>query len=250
MACQSDTCVLFIESITGIDPHVARYLLFHNVMNNPFKYILSIAAITAALTLQAKATFVVEPPPIAEPPHFEKFFADAHHASVLSFTGTVGGHATPFTVDVTTTGRVETDAGFGEIKPAKASLGGTTLTDLIFTPTNPNLFSDFNFRGQINLAGTVSIKVTNQFGVSQTFTSPMFAAEEDFPRVGVIAVAGSGETISQVEIFTTSDTFKSVKQIAFSFAGPPPPTPDGGATVMLLGTALGALGIAQRYLKS
>jgi hypothetical protein len=218
-------------------------------MKNPLKYIVSIIGLTAALTLPAKATFEVTPQPIAEPTHPEKFFADTHHASVLSFTGTVGGHATQFGVDVTTTGRVETDAGFGEIKPAKAALGGTTLTDLIFTPASATTFDDFSFRGQLNLAGTVSIKVTDQFGNSTTFTSPMFAAEEDFPRLGVNAVAGSGETISKVEIFTTSDTFKSVKQIGFSFA-PGVPTPDGGATVMLLGAALGVLGMARRYLKS
>jgi hypothetical protein len=219
-------------------------------MKNPLKYIVSIIGLTAALTLPAKATFEVTPQPIAEPTHPEKFFADTHHASVLSFTGTVGGHATQFGVDVTTTGRVETDAGFGEIKPAKAALGGTTLTDLIFTPASATTFDDFSFRGQLNLAGTVSIKVTDQFGNSTTFTSPMFAAEEDFPRLGVNAVAGSGETISKVEIFTTSDTFKSVKQIGFSFAGVTPPVPDGGATVMLLGAALGVLGMARRYLKS
>ena len=36
----------------------------------------------------------------------------------------------------------------------------------------------------------------------------------------------------------------------FRGEGTPPPVPDGGATVMLLGAALGALGTVRRFLRS
>jgi hypothetical protein len=90
-------------------------------MQNPFKYILSIAAITAALTLQAKATFVVEPQPIAEPKIFEKFFLDKANKNVSTFTGTVGGHKSGIDVTVTTTGKVNTGAGWANIVPVKTT---------------------------------------------------------------------------------------------------------------------------------
>ena len=124
-----------------------------------------------------------------------------------------------------------------------------TLTDLIFTPADDTAFSDFNFRGQITAPGFVSIRVTDSDGMTFTFVSPFLSKDFDFGRIGVIS--NDGETIASVEVFTTSDTFKEIKQVAFSFAGTPPNNlPDGGATVMLLGTALGVLGMARRYLKS
>jgi hypothetical protein len=214
-------------------------------MKKTLKYILSIAALTAALTLPAKATFSITPQPIAEPPHSEKFFIDNANKNVSSFTGTVGGHVGQ-DVTVTTTGNVNTGAGFAEIKPDLHTR--QLLTDLIFTPSNPNLFGDFNFRGQLVGAGSVDITVTdNQGNPSQTFTFGPFTKDEDFGRIGIFSA--DGETIKSVEInLVGGDTFKEVKQIAFS--GGIAATPDGGATVMLLGAALSVLGMARRYLKS
>ncbi len=66
------------------------------------------------------------------------------YKDVSTFTGTVGGHAgTDVTVD--TIGNIDTGAGFSTIKPIK----GGVLTDLIFTPADDTLFSDFSFRGQL-----------------------------------------------------------------------------------------------------
>jgi hypothetical protein len=213
-------------------------------MKTSYKYILSIAGLTAALTLSAKATFVIEPQPIAEPKIFEKFFNDKANKNVTSFTGTVGGHKFGTDVTVTTTGKVNTGAGWANIVPVKSD----TLTDLIFTPADPTRFEDFSFRGQITSPGFVSIRVTDSAGMTFTFVSPFLSKDFDFGRIGVIS--NDGETIASVEVFTTSDTFKEIKQVAFSFAGTPPPVPDGGATVMLLGAALSVLGMARRYLKS
>ena len=54
-----------------------------------------------------------------------------------TFGGTVQGNA--ITVDAT--GNVDTGSGFATIKPTN----GATLTDLIFTPADDTLFSDFSF---------------------------------------------------------------------------------------------------------
>jgi len=229
---------LVIESITGINPHMARYLLFHNVMKTPLKYIVSIAALTFALTLSAKATFV-------ENTVFKgelKLFNDADHKAVTSFDATVGGHSGPV-VNVSTNGTelVDSGAGFATIKPV---IGGT-LSELIFTPADNTLFSDFSFRGQLTQKGTVTLAVFDQFGTEFDFTTKSEGKDDDIPRFGVIST--DGETIDH--IILTADTFKEFKQVEFSFATGVP-TPDGGATVMLLGAALSVLGLARRYLKS
>jgi hypothetical protein len=242
MACQSDTCVIFVESMTGINPHVARYLLFHNVMETTFKYILSIAALTAALTLPAKATFQAGIGP--QPGAF--LFNDTANKNVTDFTATVGGHK-GFPVAVHTTGAIDSGAGFANIKPS--STGGP-LTDLIFTPADPTIFGDFSFRGELLAAGFVTVTVTdNQGNPPQTFVFGPFKKDEDFGRQGVFST--DGETIKSVEITgaIALGGFKEVKQIEFSLASGAQ-IPDGGATVMLLGAALSVLGVARRYLKS
>ena len=219
---------------------MARYLLFHNVMNNPFKYILSIAAITAALTLSARADFVKETAPFAG----QFLFNDVANHDVSDFDTFVGkNHPGNPTVHVHTTANVTSGSGFANIKP----VADTNLTDLIFTPTVGGPFGDFNFRGQLTdgAGGTVTVIVNG----TQTFTFTGLGANADFSRIGIIAVAGSGQTIQTVELQAGGTGFKEVKQIRISLAESVP-TPDGGATVMLLGAALSVLGMARRYLKS
>jgi len=63
------------------------------------------------------------------------FFIDTANSDVSTFGGTVQGNA----ITVDTTGNVNTGSGFATIKPVK----GGTLTDLIFTPSDNTLFSDF-----------------------------------------------------------------------------------------------------------
>src|SRR6266550_9244619 len=115
------------------------------------KYILSIAALTGALTLSASATFIKD-----EDPGGTKMFIDFANKDVSDFEGFVGGNHPTFPhVDIHTTGNVDTGSGYANIKPVKDGL----LTQLVFTPEDPNLFSDFNFRGQLNAAaeGTVTV---------------------------------------------------------------------------------------------
>ena len=201
------------------------------------KYLLSIAALTGALTLSASASFNIDPDPGGS-----KLFIDVANKNVSDFEGFVGKNNSSFPhVDIHTTGNVDTGSGFANIKPVKDG----SLTELIFTPEDPNLFADFSFRGQLNAAagGTVTVTVQdNQGGLPQTFVFTGLGKNKDFARQGIISL--DGETIQSVTL--TSD-FKEVKQIVVSFA--PGGVPDSGATAMLLGSGLAAIGLVRRYLK-
>lgn len=169
--------------------------------------------------VSARADFIVDPNPGGE-----MFFNGDAYKDVSSFTGTVGGQHTGPLVTVTTIGNVDTGAGFSTIKPES----GTILTSVTFTPADGNNFDDFSFRGQLEKAGSVTVTVQdNQGHAPQTFTFPNLPKDADFDRIGIVAVAGSGETIKSVTL--TSAGFKEQKQNEFSFApgqGPNPgPTP-------------------------
>ena len=200
------------------------------------KYILSIAALTGALILSASATFIVDPDPGGQ-----KLFIDVANKNVSDFEGFVGANnsSAPH-VDIQTTGNVNTGSGFANIKPIKDG----SLTELIFTPENSNLFADFSFRGQLNDAANGMVTVTvqdNQGNPAQMFILTGLGGPNDFARQGIISL--DGETIQSVTL--TSD-FKEVKQIEFSFT---PGVPDNGTTAMLLGGGLAAIGLVRRYLK-
>jgi hypothetical protein len=212
-------------------------------MRTSFKYILSIAALTAALTLSARATFIIDDNPSHDPRNF--LFNDTAHRNVDHFDSFVGhnGVGDPsHTVHITGTGNMSSGSGFANIKPAR----NQTLTDVIFTPEDNTAFSDFSFRGQLNAAGlgTVHIIVTDSLGATFEYDFTGLGQNRDFARQGVISL--DGETIQSVEL---QSDFKELKQIEFSPAGEVPPVPDGGATVMLLGAALSTLGMARRFLK-
>ena len=202
------------------------------------KYVLSIAALIGSLTLSANATFIIDPNPSGA-----KLFIDVANKDVSDFQGFVGANnsSAPH-VGIHTTGNVDTGSGFANIKPTKNG----SLTELVFTPADPNLFADFSFRGQLNAAagGTVTVTVQDNQGNSpQTFTFSGLGKNKDFARQGIISL--DGETIQSVTL--TSD-FKEVKQIEFSFA-PGQHVPDSGATAMLLGSGLACIGLMRRYLK-
>jgi hypothetical protein len=202
------------------------------------KYFLSVASLTGALTLSASATFIVDTDPGGE-----KLFIDVANKDVSDFQGFVGANnsSAPH-VGIHTTGNVNTGSGFANIKPIKDG----SLTELIFTPEDPNLFADFSFRGQLNRAaeGTVTVTVQdNQGNAAQTFTFTGLGANSDFARQGIISL--DGETIQSI---TLSSDFKEVKQIEFSFAGNHV-VPDSGPTAMLLGAGLAAIVLVRRYLK-
>jgi PEP-CTERM motif len=179
-------------------------------------------------------------------------FIDMANADVSTFMMGVGGHSGP-QVTVTTTGNVDTGAGFATIKPTTS----TTLTDLIFTPASDTMFNDFSFRGQLapaGFTGDIDVMVTDSLGVVSTidFTG-VKGPNADFDRLGVVSL--DGETIESVEVSTPgSESFKEFKQIEFSFctegapgcsAGPPISEPEPGS-LALVGSALVVFGIMWR----
>lgn len=200
--------------------------------NKPSHYAFLSGQILSILLLSnsnANANFIVDPNPGGD-----KFFNGAANKDVASFTGNVGGQNSGPEVTVTTTQNVDTGAGFANITPVK----GTTLSSLTFTPQNPNLFEDFSFRGQLASSGNVTVTVQDNQGDSpQTFTFSIAKANQDFDRIGIIAKAGSNETIKSVTISNAS--FNQVKQVEFSAV----PLP---ASVWLFGSALAGLGVFNR----
>jgi hypothetical protein len=166
-------------------------------------------------------------------------FIDTQNSDVSTFGAAVGGAGGP-AVTVDTTGNVFTGSGFATIKPTS----GATLTDLIFTPANDTLFSDFSFRGQLEPAaftGAIDVKWTDSTGTSGVIPFSVPKANQDFNRLGI--VSNDGETLKSVEIFFPStDTFKEVKQVEFSFAAGPP-IPELSTWVMVT-LGFGGLGYA------
>ena len=200
------------------------------------KYLFAITVLTSALTLSASATFIVDTDPGGE-----KLFIDVANKDVSDFEGFVGANnsSAPH-VDIHTTGNVNTGSGFANIKPIKDG----SLTELVFTPEDGDLFADFSFRGQLNDAANGMVTVTvqdNQGNPAQVFILTGLGGPNDFARQGIISL--DGETIQSITL--TSD-FKEVKQIEFSLAGAR--VPDSGSTVMLLGVALGATEVLRRLI--
>jgi PEP-CTERM motif len=157
------------------------------------------------------------------------FFIDKANNDVSTFGGTVQGNA----ITVDDTQNVDTGSGFATIKPTK----GATLTDLIFTPADDTLFSDFSFRGQLDPSGfngMIDVIWTDSAGTSGTldFTG-VSGPNSDFGRLGI--VSNDGETLKSVEVMTTaSGSFKEFKQVQFSGTGIIPSIPEPSTWAMML----------------
>jgi hypothetical protein len=178
---------------------------------------------------EAKATFIDDPEPGGA-----FFFIDGANKDVASFTGQVGGQSTGVIVNVEAFGNVDTGNGYANIKPANKDV---ILTKLIFTPVDPNLFSDFSFRAQLLAVGDVIITVQDPNSIFSQTIKFENRSDQDFSRIGVYSL--DGETIESVTI--SSNGFKEVKQINFSGEGVVNVIPEP-ATMLLLGSGL--LGLA------
>ena len=119
-------------------------------------------------------------------------------------------------------------SGNATIKPVT----DRALTSIMFTPEDPNAFDAFSFRGQLTVAGQVVVTLVDNGG--QTFTFDISNANQDFDRIGIIAVPGTDETIKSV---TITGNFKEQKQTDFSKASAPvvpePTTMIAGALLLL-----------------
>ncbi len=184
----------------------------------------------AMTTGQAWATFIVDTSPGGE-----KFYNGSANKDVGSFTGNVGAQSSGPMVTVTTTGNVDTGAGFSTITPVK----GGSLTDLVFTPASPTLFKDFSFRGQVPTDNDViTLNVWDSMGTEFTFTFNIAKKNADFDRIGVVST--DGETIEKVEL-SLANGFNEVKEVEFS-AVPVPPS------LLLLAPGLfGLVGLRRKF---
>jgi hypothetical protein len=173
----------------------------------------------------------------------EKFFL-AKATGVPSFDGFVGlqGPPAPEVHAVAGAGTVTVDIadGWATIKPDTG-----LLTALTFTPVNPNGFDDFLSRGQLAADGSVTITVQdNQGHAPQSFTFSGLKANQDFGFIGIIATAGSGETIQSVKIEANAgNSFNEVKQVEFSEATA---VPEPASLAMFGFGAIGLIGYAWR----
>lgn len=142
-------------------------------------------------------------------------------------------------VAISVSGNADFSNGDSTIKPVKNGL----LTSLTFTPTNPNEFDSFSFRGQDLVAGQVIdvIIQDNQGNAPQTITFTEANADQDFPRQGIIA-AISGETIKSIEL-VDSGGFKMAKEFEFDVAAAAIPEP---GTWLLMIAGFGLLGASLR----
>ena len=201
---------------------------------------MSIASLAGLLASPAQATFIVDPDPGGQ-----KFYIDKPDNGATSFCGVVGTNQgcqaglNDDEVNVATDVGVQTGSGYANIKPDN---NNDLLTTLTFTPENPNIFSDFSFRGQpvedVTSTNPVVIRVLDgQNNPVQTFNFFGFNANADFDRIGVFSL--DGQTIKEVEIFFSSG-FREVKQIDFSTAIPEP------GSLALLGLGLLGIGLARR----
>ena len=174
----------------------------------------------------ARATFVIGIPASEDALNLN------NSSDVSSFFGAV---LTSNDVGVTTIGDVNTASGDATIKPTD----DTILSTLTFTPVNANEFDAFSFRGQLLSAGSVTLTVQdNQGGLPQTFSFSGLPANTDFSRLGIEAVAGSGETIQSVQLFDSLG-FKEAKQFDFGVAPgfpthQPPGVPEPSTWAMML----------------
>lgn len=169
-------------------------------------------------------------------------FIDMANKDVSTFMMGVGGHTGP-QVTVTTTGNVDTGAGFATIKPTKDA----TLTELTFTPADNTLFNDFSFRGQLSDAGfngDINVFWTDSLGnTGEVSFTGVKGPNADFNRLGIVSL--DGETLASVEVTTTgSGSFKEFKQVEFSFATPPIPAP--ASIAVLASGLLGLLAVRRR----
>jgi len=140
-------------------------------------------------------------------------------------------NATTFTVGAVT----GTNAGTG-FTPGPLTAGGSQNVDGLGTF---NLSID-SFDGFTHSSDTVTFTVTN------TSLTPWATAND------VIINNAAGFDAAAHIFVTTSPANASNSALATGFAGEGPQTnvPDGGTTVMLLGAALGALGMARRFIMS
>jgi hypothetical protein len=220
---------------------------------NKIKYIAAVLIAIAGLGLQqAKADFIFQltvgnsglsgfPGPYAT---VDVHLVDSTHATISFTSLTNGGNIYLFggvnAVDVNVNATswtigsfVATNSGTG-FTPGPLSSGGSGTVDG-FGVLNQTVNS---FDGFTHASNFISFSLTNTSGTWATANS--------------VLIANASGSFAAAHIFvTTSPANASNSALVTGFASNGGTTvPDGGTTVMLLGAALGALGMARRFLMS
>jgi hypothetical protein len=143
--------------------------------------------------------------------------------------GTLGANV--IATSSTLSGLTASNAGTG-FQPTQLSDGGAG---------NEDGFGSFNqtinsFNGFSHSSDTVSFTLTNTSGT--------------WANASAVLVANASNALAAAHIFVTLSPASAKRgALAAGFAANTgPQVPDGGATVMLLGVALGALGVVRRFL--
>jgi hypothetical protein len=194
------------------------------------------AVLTILASAPCYAGFIVDPNPGGI-----KLYNDNANSNVSAFTANVGNGGP--TVGVQTTGNSQSGSGFAIIKPS----GDSLLTQLVFTPTDPTLFTAFNFRGQIaptGYTGIIKLSIVDVSDIHFDFTfSDVDGPNSDFASLGVYSP--DFDTIKSATISADAgESFKTIKQIQFT-QGPVTQVPEP-FTMSLFGAGLAGMAALRR----
>jgi hypothetical protein len=116
-----------------------------------------------------------------------------------------------------------------------------------FSWTGGNANTAFSDGGSKNADGFGSFNQTtdNFDGFTAAVTSVSFVLSGSWANAMSVLTANASGWLAAAHIFVIGD-----QTVLTGFAAGPGSVPDGGTTVMLLGAALGALGMARRFLRS
>jgi hypothetical protein len=131
---------------------------------------------------------------------------DNTNDNVSSFTAHVGSEL----INISTVGIVDSGNGNATVTPGTKE---TLFTSITFDPLN-NVFTSFSFQGQLAILGNIFVEVNDNFGNTFTFTN--VPKNSVFGPFGAAAVAGTGQYIDTVKVYTTlPENFNSIKLVDF-----------------------------------
>ena len=218
---------------------------------NKIKYIVAVLIAIAGMGLQQAKAF--ESDLNAGNPAIAGFAGPYGHVSIILVNST--------TATVTFTGN--TVAGntylFGAVDAVDLNVNATTFTVGPVTGTNagtgftPGPLTAKIGSQNVDGLGTFNLTIDSFDGFTHSSDNVSFTLTDVSgtwaTQADVVTFNASGFDAAAHIFVTTSPANASNSALATGFAGEGPGTvPDGGTTVMLLGAALGALGMARRFL--